>query len=729
MRIKLLVLFFVLLNTASAFADGFIVIPEPNRQIATAYPLDVRYHFVDVAIDALSAVTSVEQEFVNPTAFTLEGLYIFPVPQGSVIRKFSMMIDGKETEAELLDADKARAVYEDIVRKQRDPALLEYSGRQLFKLRIYPVEPHGRKIIKLTYTETLSKENGSIEYLYGLNTEKFSPKNPEKVRVKVSIRQDAAVRNVYSPTHPVVVARDDDGRTTVLYEEENVKPDADFKLYIDTSSSGPGSVFRAFRQQGDDGFFFINASVPADALSSETPKDIVFLLDVSGSMAGEKLEQAKSALTFCVDNLNKGDRFQIIRFSTEAEGLFDTLSRADDARRLAARAFIHTLKAIGGTALEDAVKMALEYKKDPSRPFIVVLITDGKPTIGETGEDLLVDQIRRNAGSNVRFFTVGLGFDVNTHLLDRIASLTRGYTTYLSPHEDLERAVSALYTKIRFPAMTEISAVFKGVKTSKCTPKDLPDLFAGSSLSIFGRYEGKGAGELVLEGKVRGKIRRYIYPLEFPSENASNDFIPPVWATRRVGFLLDQIRLRGENKELVDEVVSLSRAYGVISPYTSYLILEDEARRSGRGDIRPDDVTLGNTIPVSPPVMKEYQRQMNEMKSSSGEGSVRGSTQLRSMYDAENMSAVRQTQKDDAGRTAVVTAKTRSVQGRAMYNTSKGWIDPRLQTRQNDPVKKIRFASDEYFALAKQDPMIAKYLSVGKLVRFVFGNTSYEITE
>ena len=315
---EILSLLVALLISIKVFADGFIVIPNP-RPLTNPFPLEVVYHKVDVKIDGQSAVTKIDQSFYNPSQQQLEGVYIFPIPKGAVINNFTMIINGKETKAELLDSDKARKIYEDIVRQMRDPALLEYSEQNIFKLRIFPIEPRSEKKISITYSQLLESDNNLFEYVYPLNTEKFSSKPLKNVSVKIDLKSDEMIKNIYSPTHEVEIINKSDNHSIISYEDENVKPDIDFKLYFSKNSSSVGLSLLTYKSGKDDNYFLLSASpsIEIDKSSIEN-KDITFILDVSGSMSGEKLEQAKKALLYCVNNLNAGDNFNIVRFSTEA---------------------------------------------------------------------------------------------------------------------------------------------------------------------------------------------------------------------------------------------------------------------------------------------------------------------------------------------------------------------------------------------------------------------------
>jgi Ca-activated chloride channel family protein len=590
-------------------ADGFIIVMEP-RSVPTPVPghfqfapLSVTYHRVTVDINDMVATTTVDQEFYNPNPQRLEGTYIFPLPPGAHIDKFSMDVNGKLTDAELLDATKARGIYEEIVRKYKDPALLEYTGRDAFKARIFPIEPNSRKQVKISYTQLLTSDTGTVEYTYPLNTEKFSARPLENVSVKVNLTSKVPLKSVYCPSHNVEIKREGETKATVGYEERNVRPDTDFKLIFSRTTAAVGVDLLTYRNGPDDGYFLLLASpgmdLPAGAQVQQ--RDVCFVLDTSGSMAeggGQKMEQAKKALSFCLANLNPGDRFEIVRFSTEAETLFGELKPAEKANIDKAVAYVQTLKPIGGTAIEDALKKAMSLRPaaamlgrrnaaEPERPYVVIFLTDGQPTIGETNEDVLVGNVTKSVpefgahAGNTRIFSFGIGTDVNTHLLDRIAAETKAFSQYVLPQEDIEVKVSSFYTKISQPVLSNVQLAFTGadIKATQFYPATMPDLFKGEMLIAFGRYSGKGAAAVKVTGTLNGMPREFVTDVNFAEQDTSRPFIPQLWATRRVGWLLDEIRLRGESTELKDEVTRLAREHGIVTPYTSYLIVEDERSR------------------------------------------------------------------------------------------------------------------------------------------------------
>jgi Ca-activated chloride channel family protein len=723
--------------------DGFIIVerpmPVPPHHFPFA-PLEVTSHHVDVKIDRQVAVTSIDQEFYNPNDQRFEGIYIFPVPKGAHIDKFSMEIGGKMVDAELLSADKARFMYEDIVRKMRDPALLEYAGRDLFKVRIFPIEPRSRKQIKISYTELLRSDAGAVTYVYGLSTEKFSAQPIKNLSVKVELTTADPIATIYSPSHKVEIRRDSPNRATIGYESRDEKPDTDFQLVYSTEArENIGLSLLNYRPDGDDGYFLLLAAPTISKDTKPAAKDIVFVVDTSGSMAGAKLQQAQKALRFCVENLNADDRFEIVRFSTETESLFNNLVANDADHRKRANEFIDGLKPIGGTAISEALQTALKIKPDKTeRPFVVIFLTDGLPTVGTRNPDEIVAAVKKANG--VRIFSFGIGSDVNTQLLDQIAESTRAFSQYVLANEDLELKVSSFYSRIKEPALTDLKLEFGGgVRATRMYPSDLPDLFKGDQLVAAGRYTGSGEIEVKLTGTANGREQSFTYKLKFDERNTTNDFVPRLWATRRVGFLLDEIRIHGETTELRDEATDLARRYGIVTPYTAYLIVEDEDRRRvPMADRAMQSMTTDTAARAE--VTKAWTGFKDNKEGDDGVANARSqnafkfamqapasiatgnSEALRSFASAAGPAAT-----PAAARLTEYTQQSRFVNGRAFFQNGNQWID---STAQNSAKRqRIQFNSDEYFNLLSKHPEAGQWLALGQNVVLTLDDTTYEITD
>jgi Ca-activated chloride channel homolog len=795
-------LFLLLLLAGDCLGAGIVILPEHHRRPMPPRPpvtrivaprnqaIQLHSQKITAQITDQIARTTIEQVFHNPNSRQLEGIFLFPVPKGAQLDVFTLEINGRRAEAELLDSGKAQGIYEGIVRSMKDPGLLEYADRDLYKIRIFPFPAHGDRTITVAYTQVLPADDGLIEYTAPLGVTKHAAQPPKQLSLEIELKTKAPLKSVWSATHEAKFVRQDK-RATITYESANTRQDSDFQLYFASTKTAFDASLLTHRQAGEDGYFLLLLS-PGNP-TQETPaiaKDVTFVLDTSGSMAGNKLEQAKKALTFCVGNLNNNDRFEVLRFSTEVEPLFDGLQSATPANRKAATEFIRDLRPYGSTAIDDALKTALQNRgRKSKRTHVIIFLTDGRPTIGVTREEEIVANVSERNSALTRIFSFGIGTDVNTHLLDRITEKTRAVSQYVLPDEDLEVKLSSFFGKIKDPVLADVQLGFpKNVRTLKQYPKILPDLFKGDQLVLVGRYREQGKGRLTLRGSVEGKTLDHDFTLKFPRESARHGFIPRLWATRRVGYLLDEIRLQGENKELRDEVTSLARQYGIVTPYTAYLIVEDERRL---------DVSQSNRLlpqlgqdPAARRELTTFYRSLGSSKS--GEAGVAGAKITSSLKNAQTSSsgrtranvsaqrAIHSTPNPPAPRPNIqpgtarpsfrfrrpapqsavtispaaapklkpaprggrpdaattvsdriteYTRQNRHIAGKTFYWNGKRWIDSAVRTLKDAKPIHIKFASDKYFALQTKSPSMAKWLALDKNLTLVLGQDLYEIHE
>lgn len=733
MKLHLFLFFLTAILALPAFSQ-IIIIPEPPRPMPPRpqpglFELELHKLKVDVEIDQGNATTTLDQIFYNPTSHQLQGEYMFPLPKDVVVKSFSMFINGKETRGELLDAEKARQIYEDIVRRFLDPALLEFSSQGLARMRVFPIQPRSEVRIVLSYQHALPEDNRTVAYTLPLS------QNRQKVKeasMRVRIKSAAPLKAIYSPTHAVDANRNGELEATIGMELEDNVLGSSFQLFFQTARSLLDASLLTYDDGAEQkGFFSVNLSPGYTDQTAIAAKDVIFLVDASGSMAGEKMEQARKALQFCIGQLGAKDRFNVVRFSTEANRLFDKLVDADGEHKTRAVEQVKKMDAIGGTNVEEAFQLAMQdlAGRDAQRPLFLLFFTDGKPTIGETQIEPLLKRIEGFGLKDIRVFTIGIGTELNAQLLDRLTEQTRGYRVYVGEKEDLEQKVSDFYLKIAHPVLTDIEwKIEGGVKASEVYPKKLPDLFRGETLALFGRYEGKGKGRLALSGKLNGKPVSYDFDLDFPEKSTRFDFLPPLWATRAVGYLLEQIRLQGESKELKDEIVRLAKKYGILTPYTSYLIIEDEAMLIGQNRMRTDDAIFA-------PRMTEADRsrqnaEYNDAISQEGAGSVRASDEFQQLNKSSNLEeaqvAKSRMQYGGPNSTRNLADDVVRVQGRALYRNNGTWQDAEWDGTQSK-ANQVQFNSPAYFQLLKDEPGVAPFLSLGQNVRFLWKGEWWEI--
>jgi len=571
---------FFALSLLPAFAQ-IVVIGRPPITIIRPLPIraDCRVESVDVRADIQdqAAKVRVSQVFRNPSSVPMEAQVLFPLPEGAAVSGLTLLVDGKELTGKLMGRDEARRIYEDIVRRRRDPALLEYMGRDLFQTSVFPVSPGGQSTVQLQYSQLLKKDSGLIAFGLPLATAKHSAQPVEHLTVSVNIAAPAPIRTVYSPTHEVDIKRPDASRAAVKLSLNNVANADDFRLLYSTDSSPVGLNVISYKpEDNEDGYFALLATPDTRADHAvKLAKTVLFLCDRSGSMAGPKIAQVKSGLQYLLRQLDPADTFNIVAYDSEVEAFRPELQRANAASIDAAIAWVNGLEAGGGTNIDGALHTGLRMLADSSRPNYLLFMTDGEPTVGERSETQIAANAARENKVNARLFAFGVGFDVNARLLDRLARELRGTSTYVKPNENIEAPVSAFYAKIAAPMMTGVAVDINldGGSVARVYPRQMPDLFRGDQLVLVGRYRKGGAAKIELTGEAGGKKAAFTYSASFEERSAdgTNGFIARLWATRRIGEIIDDLDLHGRNQELVDELVSLSQKYGILTPYTSFL--------------------------------------------------------------------------------------------------------------------------------------------------------------
>ncbi len=575
MRRYLSVAALLLAWAAAAHARGLLI---PDEK--TVPPLAMLNHNVSITIDDQVAVTHVEQTFRNHTSRRLEATYVFPLPKGASLDHFSMWVEGKEVKGEIIEASKAREVYTSIVRRTQDPGLLEYLGNNLAQLKVFPIPAHGDQKVALSFQSIAANENGTVEYVYPLKTDGKTTSTLEEFSITATIKSQHGVANVYSPTHAITLKRTNDKEVIVDFDKNQALLDQDFQLFYATGDKDVGLTLLTHRPiAAEDGYFtmLVDPKVEMDK-ESVVPRDMVLVLDTSGSMRGVKMEQARKAMKFCLENLGAKDRFALIHFATTVNKYRGELLDASPDQIAQASKWVGKLEATGGTAINDAMAAALNFRtNDAGRSFTIVFFTDGMPTVGETNIDKILANIQAKNNANTRIFTFGVGDDVNATFLDSIADKTRALSTYVRPQEDIEAKVSGLHSKISQPVLTNLKlTATNGVEFSEIYPPELPDLFHNNQLIVMGRFSGKGPAAIKLEGMVGMEKKEFVYDVTLPEKTGDEHaFVEQLWARRKVGYILDQIRANGEKPELVTEVTALAKKYGITTPYTSYLIVPD----------------------------------------------------------------------------------------------------------------------------------------------------------
>lgn len=704
-------------------AYSMIVVTPRDGQSFPRSPVQLVEQKIDVTLTDRAAEVSVECVYHNSTNMILEGEWIFPLPPEAAVDKFSMFVGGEEIKAELLDAVTARTIYENIVRQTKDPALLEYIDRQLLRARIFPIEAKSDAAVKLYYTHPLTADFGVTDFVFPIVEEEWSsdawhnPAVKAKSELTITINTVSTLKSVTSPTHDVTIAHTDDHRATVEGSADVLHQAGDFHLLCTYDSRDITAQF--LTTENEDGKFFMGIIAPGNAEGLETlPKDVVFCFDRSGSMQGEKIKQARNALKFCLGSLNPEDRFALLWFNDALDVHTSRMTTSDgQSIRLALNA-VGTVEAEGGTFIYGALERALGLFEANGRPKYLVFLTDGLPTVGNTRPDDILQLVRTNNRERARLFTFGVGYDLNAGLLNDLADQNSGFSSYVAPDEDVEIAVSNFFRKMSRPVLADCRLEFEpGVIVNDMYPSVLPDVFAGNEIIVFGRFLNDGETNVHLHGNRGTTAVNHTFTAGFTPREGQYPFIAKLWAGRRIGHLLDAMRISGETTEVKDEVIRLSKRYGIMTPYTSFLAAPEDVRiAQGMTNnlLAPQGAVAGN----------ERRYVFRSDQSAAAQRSIEAS-KLKSSAPAMMMAPSVEAEFGLAG-----ADRDANISGRRFTNLNGVWTDwdavsPKVPV--TDTLV-IRPYSEAYFKLAENKD-IAAILSLGDRVTFLWDNVLIRIDE
>ncbi len=657
---------------------------------------------VTVRVVGRVAQVEVEEWFRNRGRGLGEGDYLYPLPGEAVFSNFSLFQGDQELTGETMDAARARAIYEEIVRRKRDPALIELAGHGLVRARIFPINPGETRKITLRYTQVLERAGDALQFRYaaGARHHAAAPRG-EGARGPGSVAEPAPLTFVltadadivgqpFSPTHPVRVTRER-GRVMVRPEADGPGLRGDFTLFLPLTRGLVGLTVATHKPSAEDGYFMLTLS-PRALEGATLPRDVTVVLDVSGSMSGTKLAQAKAALEQLLGSFGRTDRFRLVAFSNDVRAARDDWTPASPAAIREAQRWVQRLTAGGGTNIAGALDEAFRLTSPEGRLPIVVFVTDGLPSVGERDPERIAAQAEGSRG-RARVFAFGVGHDVNTYLLDRLSVAGRGSTAYVQPGDDVERALGTLAAKIQHPVLSDLAIGGAPAALTEIYPSTLPDLFAGEELIVFGRYRTRRdrTGEVTVTGLRNGRTERFAATARFPTHTLANDFIPRLWAARKIGELSRTARLEGASPELVREIRETAFRYGILTEYTSYLVQEAPGLAGRSGGVRLDEAIVAGTPAPASAVGRE---------------AVAAAERARMQREAKT-SADLQILEDDF-RKQGYAPQTRQVAGRLFSEQAGVWTD--LAHADSLRVVDIAPYSDAYFALLAAAPELAPYV-------------------
>jgi Ca-activated chloride channel homolog len=720
-RIRIPPLLLLLVIPGAAHAQGWVE-PRPGTALPQSWGIEKLRTSVSVRVVDRVATVEVEEWFRNNGGGLGEGDYVYPLPGDAVFTGYSLYQGDQELRGEMMDADRARSIYESIVRAQRDPALIELIGRGMVRARVFPIEPGQTRRITLRYTQVLDGAGDALHFRYAagirhtrVRREQVTPLPlplPVPVPVPVppiggaaapltftlTVEDGARFRDAFSPTHAVRVQRE--GTRMVVRPRSEIA--GDFAVFLPYAERSVGIGVATHRPAGEDGYFMLTLT-PGEVAESRVSRDMTIVVDVSGSMSGEKMEQARRALHQLLGTLTPADRFRMISFSSRVMPWRGEWTAATRAELRVAGQWVDELRAEGGTDIHGALEAAFRAESPAARLPMVIFLTDGLPTNGETRTDRIVAMAESRRG-HARIFVFGVGYDVNTNLLDLLSGATRGTTQYVRPDESVEEAVSLLAAKIRHPVLTDLTLERGPVRLKEVYPRELPDLFAGEELVVFGRYDGAGQGAVVVTGRRGTSAERYTTQARFPQQERGSEYVSRLWAARRIGDLDRRIRsaradgaTRQQVQELVDELRETALRYGLLSEHTAYLVEEPAVVVQGAG------IQGRRPVAAAPPLAV------------TGASAVLQAEQARRALGAATVADVEAVQRLAAERLAFSMSRSdgraaagRTVGGRTFTLRDGVWYD----ARHTDSLRVVTIEpySPAYFALLRALPELAHVL-------------------
>ena len=531
---------------------------------------------VDVDVTDGSMVARYRFALSNPIAIPAdggtpaEGRIVFPVPAGSSVTDL-VLSGGPETlEGRVLGAEDAVRLYEDIVRRSIDPALLRSLGDDLYEVRAFPVPAGETRQVSFTVTTPLLAEGEQA--VVEIPWSRMSPR-PTRATVAMDVDVPWEVRSALAPGYDLASERTGDGQLGLSWESaEGWVPDASFRLYLGGGDGLVATRLLAHRARGDDGYFAL-LFAPVVDVESVVPRDVVIVLDVSGSMEGDKLVQAKEAAAYVLGHLGDEDRFAIVAFSRFVQSFRAGMSPAVDAP--AGIDFVDSLIASGGTNISGGLERGLGLLEG-DRPGAVVFLTDGLPTEGITELDGIMQVARSASSERTQLFAFGVGYDVDTVLLDALSGQFIGSSHYVTPDERIDTEVQRLYERVSTPVLTDVLVTIDGVKTWDIAPNGMAGIFAGNQALLTGRYTGSGGATVTVTGNSAQGPETFTYEVAFPDEDGTDPTVAQLWAQRRVADLLTELRIEGTRDSLVEEIVDIATRFGIVTPFTSYLAEEPD---------------------------------------------------------------------------------------------------------------------------------------------------------
>jgi len=565
-----------------AHAAGTLVAEGPTGTSQLA----IKEHTVHVTMNNGIALTQVTQVFENGENRQVEGMYTFPVPRGASVSNFSMWIDGKEMTGEVIEKEKARQIYNSYKERRRDPGLLEQTSYRTFEMKIFPIPARGEQRVQITYAQQLDFDHDTATYVYPLATstrQDLRATTAGKFSFTLDAKSAIPIVSMQSPSHEkdFAIAKHGDNYQQASLEVSDGSLARDLVVNYTLRRPATGIDVITSRQGGEDGYFMLTLTAGEELAPIVKGMDYVFVLDISGSMVDDgKLATSRKSLDAFINALGADDRFEVLTFNNAANALFSTLKPADETSKKAAEGFLARQEARGGTVLSPAMNAAYRYvdaagaQGKEVRQLNVVLLSDG---LTEQGETTPLIKLIKQRPANTRVFCIGVGNDVNRALLEQMANDAGGIAAFISREDDFARQAAAFQRKLTRPVATELKIDIGGAEVYDVEPARLPNLYFGAPVRMYGRYKKAGESQVTVSGSINGQPLSKTMQITLPPQDNANPEIERMWAWQRVDRLQKEADGGGSRTAVVPEIVRLGEGYSIVTEYTSFLVLENDA--------------------------------------------------------------------------------------------------------------------------------------------------------
>ena len=583
-RLTLLSIFMVLFFVSDLLGVGALYV-RPRGSNQQYQKMWIKKIDVNSNIQDQVAVTKVDQIFFNEMSTSVEAVYLFPLPENAMITELNYWFNGQKYSAKIREREEAIAAYNQKLSQWLDPALLEYLGDNLFRLKIVPINAQTEVRTEITYVEMLNYNFGVNNYKFLLNTLELSSKPLETVQFSLNAKSQAPYKYFSSPSHEnsssTQLTKLSDYNYQLEFGDENFYPNSDLEVEFETIRDNVQFNVLTYSptiqdSMGNENFYALWITPPDSISESETiPKNIVFTVDVSSSMNGERVYQLKESLHEFIDQLTTFDKFNIITFGTYVDKFKPDLILADQFNVNAAHSFVDQIYALGMTNISAALDSSLSQSFGDESSNNIVFLTDGKPTKGITEPDSILSFARKMNTQNVRIFTFGIGDNLSKALLTQLSIQNKGYATYIDSDEVISLLIKNHFLRISSPIITDLNLDFGSFVKMDTYPKIFSDLYWGNQTMQMGLYPTGGSAEITLNGTIRNQNVQYTKLIEFPDSGGFR-FVPRLWAKAKINHLLDLIDINGENDELVEQILELSLQFQILTKYTALYVDPEE---------------------------------------------------------------------------------------------------------------------------------------------------------